>query len=61
MFFCKNCGNDIKSLSKQIRSRWRKYAITGCPRWLYYIKCDCCNNFYNYRNFMEHNISLIHI
>ena len=38
MFFCKNCGNDIKSLYTQIHKQQRRYGITGCPRWLYYIK-----------------------
>ena len=68
MFFCKKCGNDIKSLYTQIHKQHRRYGITGCPRWLYYITCDCCKKAYNYRNLIEHKIlfttviiSLIHI
>jgi hypothetical protein len=42
MFLCVNCGNNIKSSTIN-------YKMTGCPRWKYYIKCDCCNNINNYK------------
>ena len=55
MFFCRNCGNNIKSSNKQYKTSIR-YRITGCPRWIYNIKCDCCNNRNDYRYFIEHKI-----
>ena len=56
MFLCVNCGNDIKSSNKQFKISVKKYKMTGCPRWIYNIKCDCCNKRNNYKNFIKHKI-----
>jgi hypothetical protein len=56
MFLCVNCGNDIKSSNKQFKISVKKYKMTGCPRWIYNIKCDCCNNINDYTNFIKHKI-----
>jgi len=47
MLFCVNCGNHIKSNNQ--------YKLTGCPRWRYYIKCDCGKR-NDYKYFVEHKI-----
>ena len=49
MFLCINCGNNIKSSNKQFKTSTINYKMTGCPRWKYYIKCNCCNNINNYK------------
>lgn len=56
MFLCVNCGNNIKSSSKQFNISVRNYKMTGCPRWIYKIKCDCCNNRNDYQIFIKHKI-----
>jgi len=52
MFLCVNCGNNIKTSILQFKLSSRKYNITGCCRWRYYIKCDCCNKRNDYTNFI---------
>ncbi len=56
MFLCVNCGNNIKTSISQIKLSTKKYEITGCPRWRYYIKCDCCNKRNDYTNFINHKL-----
>ena len=48
MFFCVNCGNNIKSSNKQFNTSARNYKTTGCPRWRYHVKCDYCNKINDY-------------
>ncbi len=57
--FCVHCGNNIKSSNKQLKISNKQlkisvtnYKITSCPRWIYNIKCDCCNKRNNYKNFI---------
>jgi hypothetical protein len=56
MILCVNCGNNIKTSISQIKLSTKKYEITGCPRWRYYIKCDCCNKRNDYTNFINHKL-----
>jgi hypothetical protein len=49
MLLCVNCGNNIKSSTIN-------YKLTGCPRWRYYIKCNCCNKRNDYTNFINHKL-----
>jgi hypothetical protein len=56
MFLCVNYGNNIKSSNKQFKISARYYEITGCPRWIYNIKCDCCNKRNYYKNFIKYKI-----
>ena len=49
MLLCVNCGNNIKSSTIN-------YKLTGCPRWRYYIKCNCCNKRNDYKNFINHKL-----
>ena len=35
MFLCLNCGNNIKSLNKQVKTSTINFKMTGCPRWKY--------------------------
>ena len=56
MFLCVNCGNNIKSSNIQFKILARTSEITGCPRWIYNIKCDCCNKRNDYKNFIKHKI-----
>ena len=56
MFLCVNCGNNIKSTYQQLHTQYKKSRTTGCVRWMYYIKCDCCKKAYDYRNFIKHKI-----
>ena len=56
MFLCVNCGNNIQSSNKQLKTSIRRYRITGCCRWIYYIKCDCCNKGNDYNYFINHEI-----
>ena len=58
MFLCVNCGNNIKSSTKQFKISARNYKISGCPRWKYYIKCDCCYNINDYKYLIKHKILL---
>jgi hypothetical protein len=59
MFLCINCGNNIKSSNKQFTTSTINYKMTGCPRWKFYIKCDCCNNINNYKYLIAHKILFI--
>ena len=56
MFLCVNCGNNIQSYNTQFKILTRKYKITGCLRWRYYIKCDCCNKRNDYKYFINHKL-----
>ena len=56
MFLCVNCGNNIKTSILQFKLSTKKYKITGCPRWRYSIKCDCCNKRNDYTNFINHKL-----
>ena len=56
MFLCVNCGNNIKTSILQFKLSTRKYNITGCCRWRYSIKCDCCNKRNDYTNFINHKL-----
>lgn len=56
MFLCIHCGNNIKSSDNQFKISTRKYKITGCPRWRYYIKCDCCDKRNDYKYFINHKL-----
>jgi hypothetical protein len=49
MLLCVNCGNNIKSSTIN-------YKLNGCPRWRYYIKCNCCNKRNDYKNFINHKL-----
>ena len=59
MFLCINCGNNIKSSNNQFKISTRKYKMTGCPRWRYYIKCNCCNKRNDYKYFINHKLLFI--
>jgi hypothetical protein len=56
MFLCVNCGNNIQSSNTQFKILTRKYKITGCCRWRYYIKCDGCNKSNDYKYFINHKM-----
>ena len=56
MFLCVNCGNNIQSIITQLKISTRKYKITGCCRWRYYIKCDGCNKSNDYKYFINHKM-----
>jgi hypothetical protein len=56
MFFCVNCGNNIKSSNKQFNTSARTYKMTGCPRWRYHVKCDYCNKINDYKNVIKHKL-----
>jgi len=56
MFLCINCGNNIKSTIQQLHTQSKKSRTTGCVRWMYYIKCDCCKKSNDYKNFIKHKI-----
>ena len=56
MFSCVNCGNNIKSLNKQLKTSTINYKMTGCPRLRYYIKCNCCNTRNDYKYFINHKL-----
>ena len=53
MFLCVNCGCNIKSSNKQLKTSTRNYKMTGCPRWRYNIN--------DYKNFIKHKILFIPI
>ena len=56
MFLCITCGNNIKTSFTQFKVSTKKYKITGCPRWRYYIKCDYCNTKNDYKYFITHKL-----
>ena len=56
MFLCITCGNNIKTSNNKFKLSTKKYKITGCPRWRYYIKCDCCNKRNDYTHFINHKL-----